>query len=122
MRKGNEVESKKIKYLFDDKFELEYTQPEINCEGCEAPCCKQFDIPLTYRESKCLPIDEKLADLVSIYQLKKEGGEPCPYLKENKCSIYERRPITCREYTCKGDDRIKPVYTARKQIETIITE
>lgn len=34
-------------------------------------------------------------------------GDPCPFLQEdNSCGIYEKRPITCRVYSCVGDDRI----------------
>lgn len=30
-----------------------------------------------------------------------EKGE-CIYLKENRCSIYERRPATCRQFDCRN--------------------
>lgn len=36
-------------------------------------------------------------------------GEPCPFLLSGgKCGIYDQRPITCRVYSCVGDDRITP--------------
>jgi Fe-S-cluster containining protein len=43
----------------------------------------------------------------SQYFLEGPVGTPCPMLQEDgKCGIYEKRPITCRTYTCVGDDRI----------------
>lgn len=31
--------------------------------------------------------------------VKKYFGVPCPFLKDNACSVYEHRPITCRTHT-----------------------
>lgn len=34
-------------------------------------------------------------------------GEPCKFLgKDNRCTIYDVRPVTCRQYSCIGDERI----------------
>ncbi len=40
------------------------------------------------------------------YYLEGRLGETCSFLVDNRCSIYEQRPITCRVYTCVGDPRI----------------
>lgn len=41
------------------------------------------------------------------YMLDAQVGEPCPFLtNDNKCGIYEDRPLICRSYTCVGDSRI----------------
>ncbi len=41
------------------------------------------------------------------YYLEGPVGQPCPMLQEDgKCGIYDKRPITCRVYTCVGDPRI----------------
>lgn len=42
----------------------------------------------------------------SNYYLEGAIGEPCPFLKKGKCSIYEHRPQVCRVYSCVGDERI----------------
>lgn len=41
------------------------------------------------------------------YYLEGAFGQPCVFLDDNaRCSIYDKRPLTCRAYTCVGDDRI----------------
>lgn len=41
------------------------------------------------------------------YYLEGKIGEPCPFLTaDQKCGIYDVRPVTCRAYTCAGDTRI----------------
>jgi Fe-S-cluster containining protein len=41
------------------------------------------------------------------YYLEGPIGISCPFLQEDgKCGIYDKRPMTCRQYTCVGDERI----------------
>jgi Fe-S-cluster containining protein len=36
-------------------------------------------------------------------------GTACPFLtKDNRCGVYEHRPVVCRTYTCVGDTRVTP--------------
>jgi len=42
-------------------------------------------------------------------------GIPCPFLEDEACSIYEDRPIVCREYLVTSD----PVHCARPTKETV---
>lgn len=35
-----------------------------------------------------------------IYGHKMEPGKPCPFVGNNKCSIYEARPSLCRNWKC----------------------
>ena len=32
-------------------------------------------------------------------------GLPCPFLKDNRCSVYEKRPLVCREYQVRSDPK-----------------
>ena len=50
--------------------------------------------------------DADYAALVGIYF---QQGIPCPFLEEESCSIYQERPITCREYLVTSP----PEYCAR---------
>lgn len=104
------------------------TPPCDTCNG--APCCSSFIVPLrkeeyesglydpyavklsyeaskqlvNFRPFKWIPSDEEGSDY---YAIEGVPGEPCPFLGTNKrCTIYDWRPMTCREYTCVGDDRI----------------
>ena len=88
------------------------------CKGCEAICCKGFKVPLlTEREflSNKYPIR-----VVDIPQLKSEvpnaenviglavwEGKSCFFLENNRCSIYNDRPQSCKVYDCRKDDDFK---------------
>lgn len=105
------------------------------CESCKAaPCCKAFLVELSKSEYESGLYEEYAVEItpeiekqlhtqglaltmlgspvscgegVSKYYL--EGGiwDACPFLQEdNRCGIYENRPLTCRVYTCVGDKRI----------------
>jgi Fe-S-cluster containining protein len=39
--------------------------------------------------------DADYADFVGVYF---QQGIPCPFLEDGSCSVYDERPITCREY------------------------
>lgn len=65
------------------------------------------------------------------YYLEGMMGQPCPFLQEdNRCGIYENRPITCRVYSCVGDPRItegmrqgtEPLMTLRDLLEGLSSE
>jgi len=78
---------------------------EIKCTDC-ANCCKVFSPPVNEtdieRISAFLQISE--TEFVEKYLKTDDKGRyemkalPCPFLKDNKCSIYEIRPIVCQEY------------------------
>lgn len=36
----------------------------------------------------------------------KQVNESCVYLKEGRCTIWARRPQTCREYDCRKDSNM----------------
>ncbi len=73
----------------------------VNCEGCDAPCCKQNPsgegltlLPLEY---------ERLRAQYSEQWFKLRGkwaflDMPCPFLKKNRCTIYLDRPLACVIY------------------------
>lgn len=91
-----------------DKIVIELSQSvekEIDCKSC-ANCCKSLMVAPNY------PDISKLAEAVNLEtnEFKKkymkrdfEGDmcfkqKPCPFLKNNLCSVYENRPTTCRTY------------------------
>jgi len=69
----------------------------LDCKGCGGFCCQTIDIQLLKPEAKKLRIikpDLKLKDFGEFFYME----SPCPFFKENQCSIYHIRPILCRSY------------------------
>jgi Fe-S-cluster containining protein len=102
------------------------------CGTCKAaPCCKSYIVPILkeeyesgiYGDYAVKLTKEALQALATqkspafrlnaspgqdeVYVLEGHIGEACPFLgADNKCTIYEYRPRTCRVYTCLEDERI----------------
>lgn len=113
--------------LPDKMYPEEKTPP---CNSCKtAVCCSSFVVPLQKEEYEsglydpyAVKLTYEAARQLSTFRAWKwspsyegevsyaiEGipGEPCPFLgKDRRCTIYDWRPLTCREYTCVGDERI----------------
>ena len=95
---------KKLKKYFDEQSEY------ICCkEGCSC-CCEVGDYPFTQLEMmylmegfKALPNDIKILVKNSLMQTKSNRVSThlfykCPFLINNKCSVYKYRGITCRTF------------------------
>ena len=81
---------------------------DVPCNGCTF-CCEKLSPYLTVAEiqSGLYPLsllnygDPEQPDLgpvVSLYR-KKDGG--CGMFIDGKCSIYEIRPLACRQFDCR---------------------
>lgn len=74
---------------------------QVNCDGCDARCCK---IKTYNKPIEVLPPEyERLAEKYGSQHFKKKGEVvelhmPCPFLKNNRCSIYRDRPLVCVLY------------------------
>ncbi|MBN3041044.1 MAG: YkgJ family cysteine cluster protein [Candidatus Omnitrophica bacterium] len=101
-----------------------------NLDICKAMCCKKWDINLAYQEHKSklyeseayCSLDRKvcLKPLKSCpqvaYRLKKKDDGSCVYLdKNNRCRIYQKRPIVCRNFTCDNGFKLEPVCSIRQE-------
>ena len=117
--------------------------PTPPCDTCIAACCIAFLVDITPEEAATGLYDEymikitpeistqinsskfaKAMTMDNLYLFSKdtdihflEGavGEPCPFLVDTKCSIYDDRPFTCRTYTCTGDPRITDAIRSGEQ-------
>lgn len=84
---------------------------------CKAMCCRKWEVNLSFDEIKSnsyriatlcyangeICKDEKNDCLNKKYVLKRKADSSCFYLNErNRCSIYPKRPMICREFSCKG--------------------
>lgn len=93
---------KKLLKMFEDQ------KPFIKCkEGC-AYCCKEGEYPLSELEYVCMmlnynELENKLKDKVTenIINLLKKSREKmyeCPFLVNNRCTVYKSRGIICRTF------------------------
>lgn len=103
--KNNKLKGKKLDDLFHEEHEKVFQK--IDCLAC-ANCCKTTspifrDIDIK-RIAKNLRTTEKQF-IASYLHLDEEmdfvlNQSPCAFLgaEDNKCTIYEFRPLACREY------------------------
>lgn len=79
-----------------------------DCSDClHKPCCRDFCVPLTPYEARILPEEsEKLRN--GFHYLAKKADGSCVMLQaDGRCLIWSERPAACREYSCKGDQRVR---------------
>lgn len=103
-----------LKIVDEDLKKIFDYQKEYLCckEGC-AHCCKRGDFPLTELEFKYLmsgynKLDSNLKNLIqeNISSLKNADRDNyiCPFLINEKCSVYAYRPIVCRAFGVLTED------------------
>lgn len=83
---------------------------------CQAMCCRKWDVYISDAELQsnlykarvdCALIrkdcrNKKISCVNRISILQKKEDDACIYLNsQNKCSIYEHRPLACSTFTCK---------------------
>lgn len=84
---------------------------EVPCGSCTLCCQKlspyltpeeiasgKYPISLVNPSQEQLNLNPNVGPLVVLYR-KKEGG--CGMFVDGKCSIYEDRPIACRQFDCR---------------------
>jgi hypothetical protein len=79
---------------------------------CEAACCTSFSVVLTPEEAAS---GKYMWDVAFPYRLLTNAAGTCVYLDEDKrrCTIWADRPLVCRSYDCRTDDRIWSDYPTR---------
>ena len=74
---------------------------KLPCDECDSRCCchapfgfKDFD-----RVKHLIPEGSNVVNVGKAFVIYKKGSdETCAFLENNKCTIYEHRPVTCRNY------------------------
>jgi len=77
----------------------------MTCEGCNAPCCRCWRVPLSRDEARHLEHTRPRG--LAILARNPDGS--CIYFDGASpygCSIYESRPQACRDYDCARDRRV----------------
>ncbi len=81
---------------------------EVDCKGrlhlCKSACCK-LDFALSVLELEAAEIKW---DLGRPYFIRHDSGGYCTHLDwaTGGCTVYEKRPGVCRNYSCSKDERI----------------
>lgn len=84
---------------------------DVPCGTCNF-CCKvlsphltpeeissgKYPVSLVQPTEEMLQIDPTIGPIVTMFK-SKDGG--CSMLIDEKCSIYEDRPLACRQYDCR---------------------
>jgi Fe-S-cluster containining protein len=78
----------------------------MNCTGCPAPCCRDV-VYLTPREFKTLCGKTSSLKCTQIGEV--TILSPCPFLVDNRCTIYADRPLACQRYPLTVQYREKSV-------------
>jgi len=102
-------------------------------EGC-SHCCyqnvdctkKEAELILGYCHANQIEVDFKACERLS--KLSDTFGQPCPFLKNNRCSVYEVRPLYCRSHyavsnpeLCRTDVRGVQAYRFSWTAEVILS-
>jgi Fe-S-cluster containining protein len=116
-----------------DRIELDGKKRKLAFNGscmdilplCSAACCREWVVGITFEEytsglysaeQMCVltdkECDKKIATCINrTFQLRRNDGKACFHLDENnRCSIYERRPKVCRDFSCEGGWRLDSVF------------
>ena len=87
-----------------------YPEPAgLDCEAhhaeCEAACCTSFSVVLTPEEAAS---GKYMWDVAFPYRLLTNEAGTCVYFDADRrrCTIWADRPIVCRAYDCRSDERI----------------
>jgi hypothetical protein len=99
--------------VFQDKYSLE--SPDIDCAAriplCGARCCR-FAVTLSSEDvaERVLPFD-----IQHPYELPRDPDtKKCVCMDDaGACTVYDKRPGTCRVYDCRHDSRVWIDYDAR---------
>lgn len=107
---------------------------DISAEEYESDLYGDYAVKLTAQDAKAIGSGRfarlftmRTPHLMSIkngarYVLEGAIGTPCPFLTESGCGIYDKRPATCRIYTCVGDKRItQEMRDGTVDIEDVLT-
>lgn len=89
----------KIYRLMDQIAEVR--APHVACAGKCADCCR-MNVSISGLEAKLIAdaTGRKVATVASSVKHEQDAfvGVPCPFLSEDLCTIYEHRPLVCRNH------------------------
>lgn len=73
---------------------------DVPCGDCVSCCKSGMEIPLSF-SMDAIWLACTVGPSGPDHLAKKEDGKTCYYLDDDKCTIYDQRPIVCRSYDCR---------------------
>ena len=77
-----------------------YPHTSVPCGSCTACCRSAFDLTLNAKDDPS-QYETEIGRMTGLPSLKKTADGACVYLKNDGCSIHDRRPITCQKFDCR---------------------
>lgn len=68
-----------------------------NCKDCNNSCCITKDPQLNIADVNRINDHESIILSDGVFRIKKVDGA-CAFFKNDKCSIYNKRPLSCKMY------------------------
>lgn len=110
--------------------EKQHKKANLPCDECKGQCCvypamsqKEFDaIKLKYSLNPESDVSDFGNGEMIVVGMPNTGV--CPWLKDGRCSVYELRPMSCRDYGIVPSLPCQYLYPkkAEKQIENFINK
>lgn len=81
---------------------------ELNCQDCKGECCdgSMFDSVIVYKSEikRLRALGAKIARRIPFSTMEMDVKGGCMFLKNGRCSIYKKRPISCGTYDCRPEE------------------
>jgi Fe-S-cluster containining protein len=87
---------------------FKFVRSNFKCEKCARCCICEYDITITEKEARKISkeknvpvsniVDKRLKEGRLYFFLKHQKHEPCMFLVNKECSIYNIRPDSCKTY------------------------
>lgn len=87
---------------------LNFVRSNFKCEKCARCCICEYDITIMEKEAKEISkethipisniVDKRIIEGELYFSLKHQKHDPCMFLVDKKCSIYNIRPDSCKTY------------------------
>lgn len=93
----------KMTHLSDETLDTivdAIAQPIINAIDCTqcGNCCRMLDVYLTEADADRLESRDHIVSAEAVEEWGRFAQKPCPYFDGRLCTVYERRPESCRAY------------------------
>lgn len=98
---------------------------KLPCDECKGKCCTFVPFsPEEFSEITAkhpIPLPAKVERFGLAYLVSKGDQDcTCAYLKDGKCSIYEDRPLVCRQYGEVAQMPCKYLYPKKAEEEAVL--